>query len=90
MRGQIPGPGLSLPLSLVPRRLLWRRSETRKQSTSERLPSPSPPSEGSPVSLDVRYLHIVCTTSLGLATIITVYEPKLPKWVTPFKRGGTR
>ena len=37
-----------------------------------------------------RYLHVVCTTSLGLATVITVYEPKLPKWATPFKRGGTR
>ena len=36
-----------------------------------------------------RYLHVVCTTSLDFAIIITVYEPKLPKWVTPFKRGRT-
>lgn len=35
-----------------------------------------------------RYVHVVCTTSLDLAIIITVYEPKPPKWVTPFKRGG--
>ena len=34
-----------------------------------------------------RYVHIVCTTSLDLAIIITVYEPKLPKWKTPFARG---
>ena len=33
-----------------------------------------------------RYLHIVCTTSLEVIIIITVYEPKLPKWVTPFQR----
>lgn len=33
-----------------------------------------------------RYLHVVCTTSLEVAIIITVYEPKLPKWVTPFQR----
>ena len=36
-----------------------------------------------------RSLHVVCTTSLDLAIIITVYEPKSPKWVTPLKRGGT-
>ena len=33
-----------------------------------------------------RYLHIVCTTSLEAAIIITVYEPKPPKWITPFQR----
>jgi hypothetical protein len=33
-----------------------------------------------------RYIHIVCTTSLDVMIIITVYEPKLPKWVTPFRR----
>ncbi len=37
-----------------------------------------------------RHLHVVCTTSLDLAIIITVYEPKLPKWVTPFERGRTQ
>jgi len=35
------------------------------------------------------YLHIVCTTSLDPATIITVYEPKSPKWINPFTRGKT-
>jgi len=35
-----------------------------------------------------RYLHIVCTTSLEVAIIITVYEPKPPKWPTPFERGA--
>lgn len=33
-----------------------------------------------------RYVHVVCTTSFELAIIITVYEPKQPKWVTPFQR----
>ena len=33
-----------------------------------------------------RFLHICCTTSLEVAIIITVYEPELPKWVTPFQR----
>ncbi len=35
-----------------------------------------------------RYVHVVCTTSLEIAIIITVYEPKPPKWATPFKRGA--
>ena len=35
-----------------------------------------------------RYLHVVCTTSLEVAIIITVYEPVPPKWPTPFKRGA--
>jgi len=35
-----------------------------------------------------RYLHMVCTTTLEVIIVITVYEPKLPKWVTPFERGG--
>jgi len=35
-----------------------------------------------------RYLHLVCTTTLEVIVVITVYEPKLPKWVTPFQRGG--
>lgn len=34
-----------------------------------------------------RFLHVVTTTSLELAIIITVYEPQSPKWETPFKRG---
>lgn len=33
-----------------------------------------------------RFLHVVCTTSLEVAIIITTYLPKLPKWVTPFQR----
>ncbi|MGR3310453.1 MAG: DUF4258 domain-containing protein [Candidatus Brocadiales bacterium] len=31
-------------------------------------------------------LHIVCTTAQPVLIIITVYEPKLPKWVTPTQR----
>jgi hypothetical protein len=34
-----------------------------------------------------RFLHVVCTTSLDVAIIITVYEPRPPKWVTPLQRG---
>ena len=37
-----------------------------------------------------RYVHVVCTTSLETAIIITVYEPQPPKWPTPFDRGVTR
>ena len=33
-----------------------------------------------------RPLHIVCTTTRSVLIIITVYEPKLPKWVTPTQR----
>jgi len=33
-----------------------------------------------------RFLHICCTTSLEVVVIITVYEPQLPKWVTPYQR----
>jgi len=33
-----------------------------------------------------RFLHVCCTTSHETAIIITVYEPKLPKWVTPYQR----
>lgn len=32
-------------------------------------------------------LHVVCTTSLDITIIITVYKPKSPKWITPFRRG---
>jgi hypothetical protein len=34
-----------------------------------------------------RYVHVVCTTSLEVTIVITVYEPKPPKWATPFERG---
>jgi len=33
-----------------------------------------------------RPLHSVCTTSKPVSIIITVYEPKLPKWLTPTQR----
>ena len=34
-----------------------------------------------------RPLHVVCTTAVPLLIVITVYEPKPPKWVTPTRRG---
>ncbi len=34
-----------------------------------------------------RFIHVVCTASTEVAIIITVYEPKPPKWKTPFQRG---
>ena len=34
-----------------------------------------------------RYLHVVCSTSRPKLFIITVYEPKPPKWITPNERG---
>jgi hypothetical protein len=33
-----------------------------------------------------RPLHIVCTTEQPILVIITVYEPKPPKWITPAQR----
>lgn len=33
-----------------------------------------------------RPLHIVCTTAQPVLILITVYEPKLPKWMTPTQR----
>lgn len=33
-----------------------------------------------------RPLHIVCTTARAVIIIITVYEPKPPKWQTPTQR----
>jgi hypothetical protein len=33
-----------------------------------------------------RPLHIVCTTARPVLIIITVYEPKPPKWMTPTQR----
>jgi len=35
-------------------------------------------------------IHVVCTTSLDLAIIITVYEPKPPKWHSPFTRRNSQ
>lgn len=34
-----------------------------------------------------RPLHLVCTTMQSPVILITVYEPKLPKWETPTQRG---
>ncbi|MBI1738474.1 MAG: DUF4258 domain-containing protein [Acidobacteria bacterium] len=34
-----------------------------------------------------RPLHVVCTTARPVLIIITVYEPKPPKWPTPEERG---
>src|SRR5215471_10001138 len=33
-----------------------------------------------------RPLHIVCTSTQPVLMIITVYEPQLPKWLTPTQR----
>jgi hypothetical protein len=33
-----------------------------------------------------RALHIVCTAAQPVLIIITVYEPKPPRWVTPTQR----
>ena len=33
-----------------------------------------------------RPVHIVCTSTQPVLIIITVYEPKPPKWVTPTQR----
>ena len=35
-----------------------------------------------------RPLHIVCTTAQPALIVITAYEPKPPRWVTPARRGG--
>ena len=35
-----------------------------------------------------RPLHVVCTTAQPVLIVITAYEPKPPKWVTPTRRGG--
>ncbi len=34
-----------------------------------------------------RPVHVVCTTARPVLIIITVYEPKPPKWLTPTQRG---
>ena len=33
-----------------------------------------------------RAIHIVCTTAQPTLVVITVYEPRLPKWITPTQR----
>lgn len=33
-----------------------------------------------------RPLHVVCTSAQPVLIIITVYEPKPPKWITPNRR----
>src|SRR5438105_676580 len=38
------------------------------------------------LSQDNRPLHVVCTTGADVLGIITVYEPKPPKWITPRER----
>lgn len=35
-------------------------------------------------------LHVVCTTELPVVIAITAYEPRPPKWVTPFRRGEAK
>ena len=37
-----------------------------------------------------RPMHVVCTTARPVLIIVTVYEPKTPKWVTPTERGQQR
>ena len=34
-----------------------------------------------------RSLHLVCTTAQPVLVLITAYEPKPPRWVTPTQRG---
>ena len=38
------------------------------------------------VAPDGRPVHIVCTTANPVLIVITVYEPKPPKWQTPTRR----
>lgn len=38
------------------------------------------------VTSDARAVHIVCTTDNPVLIVITVYEPKPPKWLTPTQR----
>jgi len=33
-----------------------------------------------------RPLHVVCTSAQPLLMLITVYEPRSPKWITPHER----
>ena len=41
-------------------------------------------------TLTGRDLHIVASYSELPVTIVTVYEPHSPKWITPTLRGGTK
>jgi hypothetical protein len=34
-----------------------------------------------------RAMHIACSTTEPAVTIITIYEPTPPKWITPTRRG---
>ena len=34
-----------------------------------------------------RSLHVVCTTRGSMLILVTVYEPKPPRWITPTQRG---
>ncbi|MEW5766194.1 MAG: DUF4258 domain-containing protein [bacterium] len=38
------------------------------------------------VTVHGRPVHIVCTTAQPVLIVITVYDPKPPKWVTPTQR----
>jgi Domain of unknown function (DUF4258) len=38
-------------------------------------------------TLNLRPMHIVCSTTTRPIIVITVYEPKPPKWTTPTQRG---
>jgi hypothetical protein len=38
------------------------------------------------VARDGRPIHIVCATDNPVLIVITVYEPKPPKWLTPAQR----
>jgi len=37
-----------------------------------------------------RPLHVVCSTATPKVIIVTVYEPRAPKWETPTQRGRSR
>ncbi len=34
-----------------------------------------------------RHLHVVCTTAQPVLIVITVYELRPPRWLTPTRRG---
>ena len=38
------------------------------------------------VTVAGRHLHVVCTTAHAVLIIITVYEPRPPKWLNPTQR----
>jgi len=38
------------------------------------------------LAVDSRPLHVVCGTGYPELVIITVYEPKPPKWISPIER----